>query len=270
MAFRKIVVGVDESPAAVHALREAAIIAEAAGAQLLALTVVEDPWRKVEPAEVEGFRRIPGPAPADVAEDRAHAGLEALVQGALGPGGAQVAVQFGLPSVELARRAELEGADLLVLGRQPTGDLARRPTGRTLRGTLARARMPCLVVPFGQRTWRRVLAALGAGPAAAAVDEVATAFAALWGAVPTTVHAEPGGRAPTAAVVTDAAHGPATATAGTIVYGDPVGEILKTAREQSTDILVIGYHRGETTAEAGRVAPHLLERAPCAVLTVPV
>jgi nucleotide-binding universal stress UspA family protein len=269
VTFRKIIVGVDESPAAVHALREAAIMAEAAGAQLVALTVVEDPWRKVEPPEVEGFRRIHGPTPADVAEDHARSALEALVLSTLGAARAGAAVQFGLASVELARRAELEGADLLVLGRQPTGDLARRPTGRTLRGTLARARMPCLIVPFGQRTWRRVLAALGVGPAAAAVDEVATAFAALWGAEPQTVHAEPGGGAARVAAAR-AEHGPATVAAGTILHGDPVGEVLKAAREQATDTLVIGYHRGETTAETGRVAPHLLERAPCAVLTVPV
>jgi nucleotide-binding universal stress UspA family protein len=267
--FRKIVVAVDESPAAVHALRQAAVIAEAAGAQLVALTVVEDPWRQVEPAEVEGFRRIHGPTPADVAEDRARTALDAQVRSALGPGRAGVAVQFGLAAVEVARRAELEGADLLVLGRQPVGELARRPTGRTLRGTLARARMPCLVVPFGQRGWRRVLAALATGPAAAAVEEVATAFAALWGEAPQSVHAEPGGGTGVAAT-SRAANGPATVTAGTIVYGDPVGEVLKAAREHGTDTLVIGYHRGETTAEAGRVAPHLLERAPCAVLTVPV
>ena len=51
---------------------------------------------------------------------------------------------------------------------------------------------------------------------------------------------------------------------------DPVGEVLRTAREFGADTLVVGYHRGETTAEAGRTAPLLLERAPCAVLTIPV
>jgi nucleotide-binding universal stress UspA family protein len=53
-------------------------------------------------------------------------------------------------------------------------------------------------------------------------------------------------------------------------HGDPVGEVLKVARGHHSDTLVIGFHRGETSAEAGRVAPHLIERASCAVLTVPV
>lgn len=271
MKLRKIVVAVNETPAAVHALREAALIAEAAGAELVALMVVEDPWRWVAPAEVEGFRRIHGPAPADMAETHARSELGKIVEGTIGAGRARLAVQFGLPGVELARQAEFERADLLVLGRQPTGELGRRPAGRTIGGTLARARVPCLIVPFGQRTWHRVLAALGTGPAAATVEEVATAFAALWSAVPQLVHSEPWGAGVPAPLLTAHAEGgQPTLAAATLLHGDPVGEVLKAAREQGTDVLAIGYHRGETVAETGRVAPHLLERAPCAVLTVPV
>jgi nucleotide-binding universal stress UspA family protein len=197
--------------------------------------------------------------------------LEQIVQASIGPGRARLAVKFGVPGVELARWAELDGADLLVLGRQRSGELARRPTGRTLAGTLARARVPCLLVPFGQRTWRRVLAALGTGPAAASVDEVARAFASLWDAVPQCVHAEPSSSTvPASFAVARAEGGQTTMVAATLPHGDPIGEVLKAARDQNTDTLVIGYHRGETVAEAGRVAPHLLERSPCAVLTVPV
>jgi nucleotide-binding universal stress UspA family protein len=253
----------------VHALREAAVIGEAAGAELVALTVVEDPWRLVEPVEVEGFRRMHGATPADVAEDRAQTALKQVVEGTIGPGRAKLAVRFGLAGVELARWAELDGADLLVLGRQPAGDLARRPAGRTVGGTLARSRVPCLIVPFGQRTWRRVLVALGTGPATATIEEIATAFAALWNGVPQFVHAEPRGL-PAQFAAAHAEGGRPTLAAATLLHGDPVGEALKAAREQGTDTLVIGYHRGETVAEAGRVAPHLVERAPCAVLTVPV
>lgn len=271
MKIRKVVVAVNETPAAVHALRESAIIAEAAGAELIALTVVENPWRRVEPDEVEGFRRLRGPTPADVAERHAATALEQLVVGAIGPLRARLVVQFGLPGIELARWSELAQADLLVVGRQPAGELARRPAGRTIAGTLARARMPCLLVPFGQRTWRRVLAAIGTGPAASAVADAATVFAALWNAVPQFVHAGQSSSR-VAAVPAARADGGSTAPAAvaTIVHGDPVGEVLIAARAQHTDTLVLGYHRGETPAEQGRVAPQLLERAPCAVLTVPV
>lgn len=269
--FRKIVVAVNETPAAVHALREAAVIADLAGAELVALTVVEDPWKWVEPAEVEGMRRIRGPTPADVAEGHVRLALEQVVTATIGAGRATLAVQFGLPGVELARWAELEGADLLVLGRQPMGELARRPAGRTLSGTLARSRVRCLLVPFGQRTWRGVLAAVGVGPAAAAVEETAAAFAALWSLEPHCVHAEPRGAAASGQFFGARAEGGQPAiVAATVVHGDPVGEVLKALHEQRSDTLVVGYHRGETAAEAGRVAPHLVERAPCAVLTVPV
>ena len=268
MKLRKVVVALNETPAAVHALREAAVIATAAGAELFVLTVLEDPWRRVEPREVEGFRRFHGDTPANMAERHVRDAITQLVASTIGPGRAGVAVQFGLPGIELARWCELNGADLLVLGRQPAGALARRPAGRTVAGTLARSRVPCLLIPFGQRSWRRVLAAVGIGPAGAAVEEAATAFAALWDAVPQAVHAEPDGGAPASGA--QAFGGAAVTAVATVVHGDPVGEVLRVAREQRTDTLVIGYHRGETAAEAGRTAPQLLERAPCAVLTVPV
>jgi nucleotide-binding universal stress UspA family protein len=270
MTLRKIVVGVDETPAAMHALREAAHIAAAAGAELFALAVVHDPWQRVAPQEVEGHRRFRGPTPADLAERHTAEALSQLVDEAAGAGHVRLAVRFGLPGIELARWSEEVGADLLVLGRQPPGDLGRRPAGRTVAGTLARSRVPCLLVPFGQRTWRRVVAAVGNGPAASAVESAATKFASLWKAEPICVHAEPSSAGATAFAAARAEGGASTAIAATVVSGDPVGEVLKVVREHEADTLVIGYHHGETAAERGRVAPQLLERAPCAVLTVPV
>lgn len=267
MRIHKIVVGVNETQAAVHALRQAAVIAGAAGAELIALTVVEDPWRRVTPAQVEGFRGFRGRTPADMAEQNARKALGQVVAEAIGAGSARLAVQFGLAGVELARWSELAGADLLVLGREP----ARGPAGRTTAGTLARSRVPCLLVPFGQRTWRHVMAAVGSGPGAPAVDEAATEFAALWDTVPLCVHAE-SSFVPSEpfAAPTRAQGGATTLTASRVVYGDTVSEVLKLARAEQTDVLVIGCHRGETAAEQGRVAPRLIERARCAVLTVPV
>ena len=270
MRLRKIVVAVNDTPAAVHALREAVLIATAADAELVALRVVEDPWQKLEPQEVEGVRRMHGPTPADLAESRVRGELEAMVNATIGPRRAKVAVQFGLPGIELARWAELADADLLVLGRQPSGDLARRPAGRVTGGTLARARMPCLLVPFGQRTWRRVIGALGAGPAAQTVADAATIFAGLWFAVPHFIHSAAPGAGGQPSFLAEGNGGVATVADATVAQGDPVSEVLKLAREEHADLLVVGYHRGETAAETGRVAPHLVERAPCAVLTVPV
>jgi universal stress protein family protein len=271
MRIRKVVVAVNHTPAAVHALREGALIASAAGAELVALTVVPDPWQHVAPSDVNIPRRSRGTSPADLAERRVLAELEALVAATIGPGWGTSAVQFGLPGIELARWSEHAGADLLVLGREPWGEPARRPAGRVVSGTLARSRVPCLLVPFGQRTWRRVVAALGVGPAVAVVEHAATAFAALWHAVPHCVHADPREAVRGVGRSVERANGSATLTRPeTFASADIVNDVLKAVRDWRADTLVCGYHRGETAAEAGRVAPHLLERSPCAVLTVPV
>ena len=267
VTFKRIVVAVDETPAAVHALREAAVIAGAAGAELIVLTVVEDPWRHVEPYEVEKLRRRQGSTPADLAEARVRANAESVVTSTIGAGAANVVVQFGVPGIELARWSEEAGADLLVIGRQPWSDLARRPAGRTVAGTLARSRVPCLLVPFGQRAWRRVVAAISSGPAAETVEQTAVAFAGLWHTEPRRVHVEPRVMARASSFGRECGE---EGSAPVAVSDDPVGEVLRAAREFAADTLVVGYHRGETAAEAGRTAPLLLERAPCAVLTVPV
>jgi len=115
-----------------------------------------------------------------------------------------------------------------------------------------------------------VIGALGAGPAAQSVADAATVFAGLWFAVPHFVHAAASGAGGQPIFVAEGNGGVATVADATVAQGDPVGEVLKVAREEHADLLVFGYHRGETAAEAGRVAPHLVERAPCAVLTVPV
>jgi nucleotide-binding universal stress UspA family protein len=267
MTFRKILVGVHHTPAAVHALRAAAQIAAAAGARLVALTVVEDPWKWVQPEEVEGFHRQHPPAPADLAAARAEQDLAQVIATTIGAGQAGALVRFGTADVELARWAALENADLLVLGRQPPGELAVRPAGRALAGTVQRSRVPCLVVPHGQRTWRRVVAAVGTGGAAHDVWEYARAFAGLFDAEPVTVHVEP----PARRVAARDAGGIATLQRTTVVYGeDPVGETLQIVRDGAADVLVIGMRHGGSSPAPGRVPALLLERAPCAVLTVPV
>ncbi len=74
------------------------------------------------------------------------------------------------------------------------------------------------------------------------------------------------------------ARGPAPAAASACVaacelivrQGDPVSEILKAARNERIDLLVIGCHRGEAGYQSRAIGSRLLARAACAVLTVPI
>jgi len=267
MKICKIVAAVDQTPAGVHALRTGAILADAAGADLIALRIVGDPWSSVRPDEVERLREHKGRAPADIAETCCVTELRQLIADTIGAARAEPVVHFGNPGIELARWAGLEGADLLILGRQPMGLCERRPAGRTIAGTLQQSSVPCLIVPFGQRTWRSVVAVIEADAPTPAVLDAARAFAALWGEQPATVQIEPAGERRSLVAAT---HGGAPMMEeGPVFFTDPVGETLKVAREDLADVLVVGYPRGEEVTAALGLARRLLERAPCAVLMVP-
>jgi nucleotide-binding universal stress UspA family protein len=234
-----------------HALRTAALLAEVARGELVALWVVSDPWQGVRPDEVEPLRKRTGTAPADVAEARFAAELQRTVAATIGSARAEPVVRFGQPGTELARWAGFAKADLLVLGRQPLGRFERRPAGRILAETLQRASVPCLAVPFGQRSWGGVVAVLGSEPTADAVLAVATTFAALWGERP--VATRIGAVAEVAPAID-----PASATADPS-EGEAVSQVLRVVREQEHNVVVVDARYGE----------RFVERAPCAVLTVP-
>ena len=251
MAFTKIAAAVDQTPAGVHALRAAAMIAEAAGAKLLALSIVKDPWKGIRAEEMATFRPRAGVAPADIAEERHVAVLEQVIGTTVGIGRASPVVRFGDPGTELARWAQLEGVDLLILGRQPLGQFERRPVGRTLMQTVRSAALPCLSVPFGQLRWTHVLGALGSARDAA-VAEIATAFAALWKEQPILTQC---------AATVIAAGEDATADLNNDNSSDSlaVNRLLKQVRDEEHNVLVVDAAAAEV----------LIERAPCAVLTVP-
>jgi nucleotide-binding universal stress UspA family protein len=268
MSYRTIVAAVDQTPAGVHALRAAADLAEAAGARLVALSIVSDPWSHLKPQEVETLRGPRGPAPSDVAEARCLADLRQLIDTTIGTGRAEARVRFGIPAIEVARSAQLEEADLIVLGRQPLGAFEKRPAGLVLRETLQRASVPCLIAPFGQRSWRRALAVVEAAPGDAAVLAAAKTLAALWQEEPAIVRVAAVGARSMAPIPAGAAG--AIAALPEVVQADPVAEALKTARRESMDVLVLAHARGSADTPLPFMVERLVERAPCAVLTVPV
>jgi nucleotide-binding universal stress UspA family protein len=264
MRWRKVIAAVDETPAGVHALRAAAQVANAAGAELVALRIVSDPWTYVRPEEVEPLRAHFGRAPADLAEERCLADLRQVIGNVSEAQRAQPVIRFGIPSLELARWASLEGADLLVLGRQPLGTFERRPADRTIARTLREAAVPCLIVPFGQRTWHTVVAVLDASDRLDTVDATAAAFAAVWGGVPRRIRREP---ANAHRSLVYAVHGDAAPDPEPVPSADPLGESLKLAREARADVIVVGYRDCEGL---GGSMTRWLQRAPCAVLAVPL
>ena len=184
----------------------------------------------------------------------------------------------GIPSIEIAREAESRGVDLIVLGRDLPIPLDPRRKGNTAEGTARRARVPCLLVPRGQEGFHRVLAAVDGGLDSGDVVAAAHLVGRLFGVSVSLVRVEE----PVLAGVGAPAwsHEPpppvslaAGAECETIVrHGDPVSEVLRMVREQDIDLLVFGHHRGgpvSAHATSG-VAARLLQRAPCAVLTVPI
>ena len=193
---------------------------------------------------------------------------------AIGPGlQNQVVVRaaVGIPAIEIAREAESRGADLIVLGRELSAQMDLRHAGNTVEGTVRRARVPCLVVPSGQRMFGRVLAAVDGGPDSEPVITAALSAGVLFEAAVRTLHVEEPVAAGTG--VMTGADWLAAGESDTIACrGDPVSEILRVVREEDVDLLVFGHHRGEPVSAhaTSGVAARLLQRAPCAVLTVPI
>lgn len=275
MTYRRVLAAVDESPAAAHAFRVADQIAAAAEADLVALRVVDEPWRFIEPGEVEVKRALRDNAWVQVAAAQVSDELRQLaVVEQIRTTRLATAVGFSAPSIEIARAAETEHADLIVLGQRHASRPERQPAGHTTDGTLQRARVPCLIVPFGQRTWRRVLVLSRDGAATGAILEQAFTFAGLFVCEVTVLEVQPhlalAGGGPTETLGRKAfalwARMPGTGAFDVISReGDPATEILRVAREELADLLVIGC----SEPGAGETA-RIVEHAPCAVLTVPV
>jgi nucleotide-binding universal stress UspA family protein len=124
MGYKRIVVGTDGSASAEEAVRQAARLARATGATLLAVTAHHPPdprqiarWIQEAPAEVAP--RITGTAAAEEALDRARelaAGEGATVETRL---------EEGDPAEVLISVAEREGADLIVVGNKGMSGVRR-------------------------------------------------------------------------------------------------------------------------------------------------
>ena len=222
------------------------------------------------------LRKILAAVEADASDASALCAATRLATAALARLAVPGASPGGVPALEIARAAEREGADMIVLPRDPRD---------TLEGTVRRARVPCLVVPPGGAGFGTILAAIDGGPDSADVSDAATTIGELLGGKVITVRVERRSPFHLASLGSAAEpHGRRSATGGTgtativsaepviVREGDPVAEILNVVRDVGIELLVFGHHRGGPSngQETGSVAARLLARAPCAVLTVPI
>ena len=276
MQFRNLVVAVDNSDASRNAARFAAYLAGFLGGELTVLSVFP-----VSPAAGE---------PAGSSEG-VHAMLGKSLFAAHPSLAIEVAAVRGVPQVEIPRFAERMKSSLIVLARKPRSRTARLIMGDTTDAVVRRSRVPCLVVPAGLGSMRRILAALDGTDRGMAVLQYAAALAARTNLDISAVMVEPrmgdgpqliSSRAERLGekvdeclqrAMTSPRGGAALATSAlTVRQGNLVDEIVAEAQAQNADILVTGFHPGGPLLEVDErsVSRSLMHRASCAVLTIPL
>ncbi len=279
MQIRKILAAVKPMSMEAHPLCAALEVAGRADARVTVLGVTESPWQLLgRAAETAGAAMSSRGELVALAAARLRDRLLPLVPPPLGKR-IEIHAAIGLPAIEIARWSESDGTDLIVLGRDVPSRVAPVDGTDTIEGTVRRARVPCLLVPRGGTALRRILAAVDGGPETDDVIEAAQLFGRLFGGSVGALQVETPALAGVSA--TTGAHelslpagrrGRPAACETLVREGDPVTEIVRMVREEAIDLLVFGHHRGGPVgahATSG-VAPRLLQRAACAVLTVPI
>lgn len=199
-------------------------------------------------------------------------------------------LRTGIPGIEIVRRAEEIGAELLVLGRFLRGSASRPRLGLTADAVVRRSQIPCLFIPENQDHFAQVFAAVdGTERGLRVLDEARQALSWAEAARLCAVTVEPrSGPEPevSAAVVAPPSareervrgwmhhrgNGEVARMDLVVLSGDPVPVILRQIDHPEDALLVVGNHRGGpagvvTSTGVGRA---LLYTVPCAVLTVPL
>ena len=178
MDLRNVAVATDESEAGRQAVRAGAELAERTSSRLFVTRVM-----------THGLAVAAGPVA--VATDDVHHAERGRLERWLGDdlpspstfAGVELEITAGVPSIEIARYAELRRADLLVLGRKARSQAARLLLGDTADAVARRSRVSCLFVPPRAQPIRRVLVALDGTERGMFVLQEACGFARAAGAV---------------------------------------------------------------------------------------
>lgn len=296
VAIGRILCPVDFSDFSRHALDYAAGIARWYGARITALHVVP-PIASMLPVSGEGLYPPLVFRPEDLDQFRTElasfvrpSGIEAL----------DAEVVQGSVTAEIARLATELPADLLVMGSHGRSGFERLMLGSVTEKLLRNAPCPVLTVPARapavapvNALFSRVLCAVDFSPASLNAITLAQSLAGEAAARLCVMHVlEPVSVfEPVVAVGADGLPAVSadhrrevrhrleglvagetrafTDVAEVVVSGKPYKEILRTAGEQRSDLIVIGAHGGRLGVPAfGSTTAHVVREAQCPVLTV--
>ena len=270
--LRHVLVAVDESEASRAAVQTALTWAEHADARVTILTVV--------PLGRADLSLRTTQVDLQLAEERLarSLGTELLPTAVRSP---QFIAVAGNPGVEVARFAEQQAVDLVVLGRKTRSTMTRLLGGDTADAIVRRSSVPCLLVPAPSGLPKRAVVALNGGPRSLGVFSRARGLLESVGASlkAVTVRPPPDERRSTLpqfrshAGIEDLRQ--LLKQEGKLLRvreGDIVREVLALVVTTEASVLAVGYHRGGAPGvmEAGSVARRLAHSAPCMVLTIPL
>jgi nucleotide-binding universal stress UspA family protein len=276
LRIKHILVAIDPSEAGRNAARQAADLAERAGAELTVLSVFPagPDLPNVYQAELAGVQSMLG---RDIFANHPALRIE-------------IASTRGVPQVEIPRFAERVKANLIVLGRKPRSRAARIILGDTADAVVRRSRLPCLQVPASLAPVRRMLVALDGTDRGQAVLRTAAQLAGEIGIETSAVTVEPHwpGDVPLISARSErlsqlveqsfplceaeSAFGGVAVSRLAIRHGEPVEQILAEVESTRADLVVTGFRPGGPllVAAESSVSRRLVQSAPCAVMTVPL
>lgn len=190
----------------------------------------------------------------------------------------------GIPAIEIVRFAESRRAELLILGVPPTGQGEGESHRALADAVVRRSELPCLVLPAGQTSFRRMVVALDGSERGMRALLGAWGFRALASAGVVAVFVEAGGDGAAGVVGPGGAVGQRLRAwvASTIDptgrvqvvhrQGEVVAQVLAELARHPDDLLVVGVRRGgpATVAESTGNGRRLLAATAGAVLTIPL
>jgi nucleotide-binding universal stress UspA family protein len=294
MSIHRIVYATDFTPASESAWDEAQRLGRLLGAEIVLLHVVGPP--PVLPVEAY----IPPQVYTDLLESerrQARDGFDRLLGSVTGSGlKVRIRLEEGSPAARILEVVAQETADLLVVGTHGRTGLDRVVLGSVTDRMVRQARCPVLTVRAAAerrppRELRRICYATDFSPAARAAWPWVVTLAKAAGAEVDLVHVTFGpvpdrhlsaeAVARMAQLLRDQGQGEAerfledSALSRDRVHvhlspGVPAEQIVRRAQEQDADLIAMGTHgwSGVVRWMLGSVAHHVVQTAPCPVLTV--